>query len=76
MENITNGFKGIDQDLQELGSRFSKVDLAGVDLDEIQSQLESIAETEKKLKESLADVSQLKSESSDAARSWGFPRGL
>ncbi|NET64242.1 MAG: hypothetical protein F6K63_07500 [Moorea sp. SIO1G6] len=73
MENITNGFKRIDQDLQELGSRFSKVDLAGVDLDEIQSQLESIAETEKKLKEYLADVSQLKSESSDAARSWGFP---
>lgn len=63
MENLRTGFKRIEQDLQELGSRFSNVDLVGVDLDEIQSQLESIAETEKKLKESLADVSQLKSES-------------
>ncbi|WAN69249.1 hypothetical protein BJP36_43605 [Moorena producens JHB] len=54
MENLTTGFKRIEQDLQELGSRFSKVDLVGVDLDEIQSQLESIAETEKKIKKYLA----------------------
>ncbi|NEQ84988.1 MAG: hypothetical protein F6K26_34085 [Moorea sp. SIO2I5] len=63
MENLRTGFKRIEQDVQELGSRFSNVDLVGIDLDEIQSQLESIAETEKKLKESLADVSQLKLES-------------
>ncbi|NEO76167.1 hypothetical protein [Moorena sp. SIO4G3] len=65
MKKFKTGFKRIEQDLQELGSRFSNVDLVGIDLDEIQSQLESIAETEKKLKESLAEVSQLKLESKE-----------
>jgi archaellum component FlaC len=59
MENITMDFEQIEQQLQELRSRFSRANMVLGDLEEIQNQFEDLAKTYKQFKE---DVKGYKSE--------------
>jgi DNA repair exonuclease SbcCD ATPase subunit len=53
MENLTVDFERIEQELQELKSRFSRADGVLRDLEEIQIQFEDLAEIHKQLKEDV-----------------------
>ncbi|MEQ8387022.1 MAG: hypothetical protein RH949_32165 [Coleofasciculus sp. A1-SPW-01] len=68
MEESTIDFEQIEQELQELRSRFSRADQVLRDLEEIQSQFESIAKTHNKLKEYVAEVSRFNSESGNTLK--------
>lgn len=49
MENLTENFERIEQELQELRSRFSRADRVLSELEEIQTEFVSLAETYKNL---------------------------
>ena len=63
MENIATDVEQIDQELQELKSRFSRADIVLRELEDIQVQFESLADTHQKLKEHIAKVSRLNDQS-------------
>jgi chromosome segregation ATPase len=54
MENLTEDFERIEQELQELRSRFSRADLVLSELEEIQTQFECLAKTYKHLDEEVS----------------------
>lgn len=63
MDNNTVDFEGIEQELQEIRSRFSRADIVLRDLEEIQSEFEGLAKTHQKLKEYVSEVSRFNDES-------------
>jgi chromosome segregation ATPase len=69
MENLTVDFERIEQELQELKSRFSRADGVLRDLEEIQIQFEDLAEIHKQLKEDVnkyeSEFSRFNAESND-----------
>lgn len=65
MENFTVDVERIEQELQELRSRFSKADIVLRELEEIQIQFEDIAITYKRLKEYVSEVSRFNKESNE-----------
>ncbi|MBD1895515.1 hypothetical protein [Coleofasciculus sp. FACHB-129] len=69
MENLTMDFERIEQELQELRSRFSRADVVLSDLEEIQIQFEDLAEIHKQLKEDVkkhvSEFSRFNAESTD-----------
>jgi chromosome segregation ATPase len=63
MENLTTDFEQIDQELQELKSRFSRADIVLQKLEDIQFQFEHLADTYQKLKENITKASQFNNQS-------------
>jgi chromosome segregation ATPase len=65
MENFTVDVERIEQELQELRSRFSKADIVLRGLEEIQIDFEDLAITYKQLKEYVSEVSRFNKESNE-----------
>jgi len=65
MENFTVDVERIEQELQELRSRFSKADIVLRELEEIQIEFENLAKTHKQLKDYVSEVKLFNKESND-----------
>jgi DNA repair exonuclease SbcCD ATPase subunit len=65
MENLTVDVERIEQELQEIRSRFSKADIVLRELEEIQIEFENLAKTHKQLKDYVSEVKLFNKESND-----------
>jgi chromosome segregation ATPase len=65
MENLTVDVERIEQELQEIRSRFSKADIVLRELEEIQIEFENLAKTHKQLKNYVSEVTRFNKESND-----------
>ena len=65
MENLTVDVERIEQELQEIRSRFSKADIVLRELEEIQIDFENLAKTYKQLKDYVSEVEVFKQKSNE-----------